>query len=293
MSLKKKTEVRTGKMVRELMLADEDVNASLIMVYSENGVNAEIKIEGLTPKCNEELFLSGNVDWNKSVIYKIVDFTGNAEVGKVTLTAMNKNNVSLQIERVMWSKGTKEEVAEDVTEATPVEKKPAPKKEVIVDVPKPVTPVAKPVTKPMEPITSVAPTPAPPKRVEPVSEKVVPAPSPKRVEAVIEKANPAPTKKEETISMTKKEAVTPAPKASAETNSALQTNYVKLVKKAVEVCQDYELGIDVDDSIESLKAELTSQGISVAFDKEIMDVVNRLRSLQDKGIKVEKVLNLL
>ena len=56
MSVKKKTQVRTGKMVRELMLADEDVNASLIMVYSENGVNAEIKIEGLTPKCNENYF---------------------------------------------------------------------------------------------------------------------------------------------------------------------------------------------------------------------------------------------
>ena len=107
MSVKKKTQVRTGKMVRELMLADEDVNASLIMVYSENGVNAEIKIEGLTPKCNEELFLSGNVDWNKSVIYKIVDFTGNAEVGKVTLTAMNKT-MFLEIERVMWSKENKE-----------------------------------------------------------------------------------------------------------------------------------------------------------------------------------------
>ena len=116
MSVKKKTQVRTGKMVRELMLADEDVNASLIMVYSENGVNAEIKIEGLTPKCNEELFLSGNVDWNKSVIYKIVDFTGNAEVGKVTLTAMNKNNVSLEIERVMWSKENKEAAEQEETQ---------------------------------------------------------------------------------------------------------------------------------------------------------------------------------
>ena len=76
-----------------------------------------------------------------------------------------------------------------------------------------------------------------------------------------------------------------------ETNSKLQENYVKLVKKTIEVCQDYELGIDIDDSIESLKEELQSQGISVTFDKEIMDVVNRLRSLQDKGIKVEKVLN--
>lgn len=65
------------------------------------------------------------------------------------------------------------------------------------------------------------------------------------------------------------------------------------MKKTIEVCQDYELGIDIDDSIEGLKEELQSQGISVTFDKEIMDVVNRLRSLQDKGIKVEKVLNLL
>ena len=142
MSVKKKTQVRTGKMVRELMLADEDVNASLIMVYSEDGVNAEIKIEGLTPKCNEELFLSGNVDWNKSVIYKIVDFTGNAEVGKVTLTAMNKNNVSLEIERVMWSKENKEaaEQEETVVETTP-------KKEVVVEAPKAVTPAPKPVTR--------------------------------------------------------------------------------------------------------------------------------------------------
>lgn len=236
MSVKKKTQVRTGKMVRELMLADEDVNASLIMVYSENGVNAEIKIEGLTPKCNEELFLSGNVDWNKSVIYKIVDFTGNAEVGKVTLTAMNKNNVSLEIERVMWSKENKEaaEQEETVVEATP-------KKEVVVEAPKAVTPAPKPVTRVETPAT---------------------APKPKQP-------------------------------ALTETNSKLQENYVKLVKKTIEVCQDYELGIDIDDSIEGLKEELQSQGISVTFDKEIMDVVNRLRSLQDKGIKVEKVLNLL
>lgn len=279
MSLKKKTQVRTGKMVRELMLADEDVNASLIMVYSENGVNAEIKIEGLTPKCNEELFLSGNVDWNKSVIYKIVDFTGNAEVGKVTLTAMNKNNVSLQIERVMWSKENKEEIGEEITEATPVVKEPTPTKETIVEVPKKVTPIAKPVTKPVEPIAPVTPP---------------PTPKPKRVEPVTEKPAPVPIKREETVPATgKTETVTPAPNASSETNSALQTNYVKLVKKAVEVCQDYELGIDIDDSIENLKAELNSQGISVTFDKEILDVVSRLRSLQDKGIKVEKVLNLL
>ncbi|MBJ8102533.1 MULTISPECIES: hypothetical protein [Bacillus cereus group] len=280
MSVKKKTQVRTGKMVRELMLADEDVNASLIMVYSENGVNAEIKIEGLTPKCNEELFLSGNVDWNKSVIYKIVDFTGNAEVGKVTLTAMNKNNVSLEVERVMWSKENKEaaEQEETVVEATP-------KKEVVVEAPKAVTPAPKPVTRVETPAAAPKPTP-------------VPTPKPVSVEAAVELSTPAPVKKTVPTPVKKQETapVTPAkPKQPAltETNTKLQENYVKLVKKTIEVCQDYELGIDIDDSIEGLKEELQSQGISVTFDKEIMDVVNRLRSLQDKGIKVEKVLNLL
>ncbi|RKF47738.1 hypothetical protein BCY92_09250 [Bacillus wiedmannii] len=279
MSVKKKTQVRTGKMVRELMLADEDVNASLIMVYSENGVNAEIKIEGLTPKCNEELFLSGNVDWNKSVIYKIVDFTGNAEVGKVTLTAMNKNNVSLEVERVMWSKENKEaaEQEETVVEATP-------KKEVVVETPKAVAPAPKPVTR-VE--TPAAPKPTP-----------VPTPKPVSVEAAVELSTPAPVKKAVPTPVTKQETAPVAPAkpkqpALTETNTKLQENYVKLVKKTIEVCQDYELGIDIDDSIESLKKELQSQGISVTFDKEIMDVVNRLRSLQDKGIKVEKVLNLL
>ncbi|ASL66984.1 hypothetical protein [Bacillus cereus] len=280
MSVKKKTQVRTGKMVRELMLADEDVNASLIMVYSENGVNAEIKIEGLTPKCNEELFLSGNVDWNKSVIYKIVDFTGNAEVGKVTLTAMNKNNVSLEIERVMWSKENKEAAEQEETQVEA-----APKKEVVVEAPKAITPAPKPVTRVETPAMAPKPTP-------------VPTPKPVSVEAAVELATPAPVKKAVPTPVTKQESapVAPAkPKQSAltETNTKLQENYVKLVKKTIEVCQDYELGIDIDDSIESLKEELQSQGISVTFDKEIMDVVNRLRSLQDKGIKVEKVLNLL
>ncbi|PEU00349.1 hypothetical protein [Bacillus cereus] len=280
MSVKKKTQVRTGKMVRELMLADEDVNASLIMVYSENGVNAEIKIEGLTPKCNEELFLSGNVDWNKSVIYKIVDFTGNAEVGKVTLTAMNKNNVSLEIERVMWSKENKEAAEQEETQVEA-----APKKEVVVEAPKAITPAPKPVTRVETPATAPKPTP-------------VPTPKPVSVEAAVELVTPAPVKKAVPTPVTKQETAPVAPAkpkqpALTETNSKLQENYVKLVKKTIEVCQDYELGIDIDDSIESLKEELQSQGISVTFDKEIMDVVSRLRSLQDKGIKVEKVLNLL
>ncbi|MGN4929031.1 hypothetical protein [Bacillus cereus group sp. MYBK14-1] len=280
MSVKKKTQVRTGKMVRELMLADEDVNASLIMVYSENGVNAEIKIEGLTPKCNEELFLSGNVDWNKSVIYKIVDFTGNAEVGKVTLTAMNKNNVSLEIERVMWSKENKEAAEQEETQVEA-----ALKKEVVVEAPKAITPAPKPVTRVETPAMAPKPTP-------------VPTPKPVSVEAAVELVTPAPVKKAVPTPVTKQETAPVAPAkpkqpALTETNSKLQENYVKLVKKTIEVCQDYELGIDIDDSIESLKEELQSQGISVTFDKEIMDVVSRLRSLQDKGIKVEKVLNLL
>lgn len=128
--------------------------------------------------------------------------------------------------------------------------------------------------------------------------KPTPAPKPVSVEAAVELSTPAPVKREVPTPVTKQET---APVASAkpeqpaltETNSKLQENYVKLVKKTIEVCQDYELGIDIDDSIEGLKEELQSQGISVTFDKEIMDVVNRLRSLQDKGIKVEKVLNLL
>lgn len=207
MSVKKKTQVRTGKMVRELMLADEDVNASLIMVYSENGVNAEIKIEGLTPKCNEELFLSGNVDWNKSVIYKIVDFTGNAEVGKVTLTAMNKNNVSLEVERVMWSKENKEAAEQEET---------------VVEAPKAVTPAPKPVTR-VE--TPAAPKPTP-----------VPTPKPVSVEAAVELSTPAPVKKAVPTPVTKQETApvapaTPKQPALTETNTKLQENYVKLVKR--------------------------------------------------------------
>ncbi|KMP75294.1 hypothetical protein TU56_06820, partial [Bacillus cereus] len=228
MSVKKKTQVRTGKMVRELMLADEDVNASLIMVYSENGVNAEIKIEGLTPKCNEELFLSGNVDWNKSVIYKIVDFTGNAEVGKVTLTAMNKNNVSLEIERVMWSKENKEAAEQEETQVEA-----APKKEVVVEAPKAITPAPKPVTRVETPAMAPKPTP-------------VPTPKPVSVEAAVELVTPAPVKKAVPTPVTKQETAPVAPAkpkqpALTETNSKLQENYVKLVKKTIEVCQDYEL----------------------------------------------------
>lgn len=155
----------------------------------------------------------------------------------------------------------------------------------VVEAPKAVTPAPKPVMRVETPAAEPKPTP-------------VPTPKPVSVEAAVELSTPAPVKKVVSTPVTKQETapVTPAkPKQPAltETNSKLQENYVKLVKKTIEVCQDYELGIDIDDSIEGLKEELQNQGISVTFDKEIMDVVNRLRSLQDKGIKVEKVLNLL
>ena len=118
------------------------------------------------------------MDWNKSVIYKIVDFTGNAEVGKVTLTAMNKNNVSLEIERVMWSKENKEaaEQEETVVEATP--------KKVVVEVPKAVTPAPKPVTRVETPATAPTPKPTP-----------APTPKPVSVEAAVELSTPAPVKR--------------------------------------------------------------------------------------------------
>ena len=182
MSVKKKTQVRTGKMVRELMLADEDVNASLIMVYSENGVNAEIKIEGLTPKCNEELFLSGNVDWNKSVIYKIVDFTGNAEVGKVTLTAMNKTMFQ-KLNALCGVKKIKKRRARRNTGRSNTEKK-------CVEAPKAITPAPKPVTR-VKHLHGTWPTP-------------VPTPKPS-VEATVELVTPAPVKKAVPTPVTKQE----------------------------------------------------------------------------------------
>ncbi|MFD3447768.1 hypothetical protein ACFDTO_24570 [Microbacteriaceae bacterium 4G12] len=284
MSLKKQTNVRTGKMVRELMLADEDVTASLIMVYSNNGVNEEIKIEGLNPKSNEELFLSGTVDWNKSVIYKIVDFSGKAEVGKALLTAMNKNNVTLEIERVMWSKGNKEEE---------VEKEEEEEKLTLVHTE---LPEAKPLKRPeVQPPVSV-------ERVSSVQnskplEQTTPLKKPEPVEPTISIEKSKPIEQKMSIIKPKpvefQEVKNEVASNTQSKNTTLQENYVRLVAKAVEVCQDYELGIDLDNSIENLKTELQHQGIEVTFNAEIMNVVNQLRALSQKGINIEKVLNLL
>ncbi|MFX3622574.1 MAG: hypothetical protein ACE3JP_00685 [Ectobacillus sp.] len=259
MSLKKKTEVRTGKMVRELMLADKDVTASLIMVYSNNNVNEEIKIEGLAPKSNEELFLSGNVDWNQSVIYKIVDFSGKAEVGKAMLVDMKKNNVTLQIERVMWSKGKQDE--EPIKEAEKSEPEllhtmvPAQKEQ-----PKTEAPAIK-----LEPKKQAAPVPSPP--TAPAEEK----------KAVL---RPVETERKHAAPI-----VAEVPE--------LQDKYDRLCKKAIAVCQDYELGMDVDDSIEGLKAELEAQGLKIDLDPEFMKAIEQLRSLKAKGIQIEKIMNLI
>lgn len=294
MSVKKQTNVRTGKMVRELMLADKEVTASLIMVYSKNGVNEEIKIEGLHPKSNEELFLSGKVDWNKSVIYKTVDFTGKAEVGKALLTDMKKNNVMLEIERVMWSKETQEEEAAAAAEAEPIAARETEKK-----------PAAIHTTTPPEKERAV--------KAEPLS----PPPAPVRMEASVQEVNKpiVPQVKAETVSASSlptakqtapepviraAEVTAPPVKQTApekpfaqETQSELAGKYERLVSKTKEVCQDYDLGLDLDDSIEALKEELNKQGVSLDFDAHIMDAVRSLRELKTRGISLDKILNLV
>ncbi|MFB9761883.1 hypothetical protein [Ectobacillus funiculus] len=314
MSVKKQTNVRTGKMVRELMLADKEVTASLIMVYSKNGVNEEIKIEGLHPKSNEELFLSGKVDWNKSVIYKTVDFTGKAEVGKALLTDMKKNNVTLEIERVMWSKETQEEeeaIEAELIAAKEAEKKPAaihtttpPEKERTVKA-EPVSPPPAPVR--METIVQKVNEPiVPPVKTETVSASSIPAakqiaPEPVRHAAEVT-APPVRRAAEVTAPPVKRAAEVTAPPVkraapeepfAPETQSELAGKYERLVSKAKGVCQDYDLGLDLDDSIESLKEELNKQGISLDFDADIMNAVRSLRELKTKGISLDKILNLV
>lgn len=294
MSVKKQTNVRTGKMVRELMLADKEVTASLIMVYSKNGVNEEIKIEGLHPKSNEELFLSGKVDWNKSVIYKTVDFTGKAEVGKALLTDMKKNNVMLEIERVMWSKETQEEEAAAEAEAEPIaaretEKKPAaihtttpPEKERAVKA-EPLSPPPAPVRmetsvqKVNEPIASQV-------KAETVSASSLPA---------AKQAAPEPVIRAAEVTAPPVTQTAPEKPFAQETQSELAGKYERLVSKAKEVCQEYDLGLDLDDSIEALKEELNKQGVSLDFDAHIMDAVRSLRELKTRGISLDKILNLV
>lgn len=314
MSVKKQTNVRTGKMVRELMLADKEVTASLIMVYSKNGVNEEIKIEGLHPKSNEELFLSGKVDWNKSVIYKTVDFTGKAEVGKALLTDMKKNNVTLEIERVMWSKETQEEeeaIEAELIAAKEAEKKPAaihtttpPEKERTVKA-EPVSPPPAPVR--METIVQKVNEPiVPPVKTETVSASSIPAAkqtAPEPVRRAAEVTTPPvrhaaqvtapPVKHAAEVTAPPVKRAAPEEPFAPETQSELAGKYERLVSKAKEVCQDYDLGLDLDDSIESLKEELNKQGISLDFDADIMNTVRSLRELKTKGISLDKILNLV
>ncbi|MBO9129687.1 hypothetical protein [Bacillus sp. 165] len=266
MSVKKQTQVRTGKMVRELMLDDKDVAASLIMVYSNNGRNEEIKIEGLTPKSNEELFLSGNVDWNHSVIYKIVDFAGKAEVGKVTMESMNKNNLTLKIERIMWSKeknGEKQEMEEELKEELKEEFE-----EEIQPVVELETPQEKPVDKQEENKLTLV-------HKEPKQEQ--------------------PAVKKETTPLIKQKAVAttvPLQKATP-FSSKTEDHYQCLVSKATSVCHDYDLGMDIDDSIEQLKKELQTQNVYVPLDKDVMDVVSQLRQLKEKGLNLDSIYKLI
>jgi hypothetical protein len=314
MSVKKQTNVRTGKMVRELMLADKEVTASLIMVYSKNGVNEEIKIEGLHPKSNEELFLSGKVDWNKSVIYKTVDFTGKAEVGKALLTDMKKNNVTLEIERVMWSKETQEEeeaIEAELIAAKEAEKKPAaihtttpPEKERTVKA-EPVSPPPAPAR--METIVQKVNEPiVPPVKAETVSASSIPAAkqtAPEPVRRAVEVTTPPvrhaaqvtapPVKHAAEVTAPPVKRAAPEEPFAPETQSELAGKYERLVSKAKEICQDYDLGLDLDDSIESLKEELNKQGISLDFDADIMNAVRSLRELKTKGISLDKILNLV
>lgn len=303
MSVKKQTNVRTGKMVRELMLADKEVTASLIMVYSKNGVNEEIKIEGLHPKSNEELFLSGKVDWNKSVIYKTVDFTGKAEVGKALLTDMKKNNVTLEIERVMWSKETQEE--EEAIEAELIAAKEAEKKPAAIHTTTPLekerTVKAEPVSPPpapvrMETIVQKVNEPiVPPVKTETVSASSIPAAkqiAPEPVRRAAEVTAP-PVKHAAEVTAPPVKRAAPEEPFAPETQSELAGKYERLVSKAKEICQDYDLGLDLDDSIESLKEELNKQGISLDFDADIMNAVRSLRELKTKGISLDKILNLV
>ena len=106
--------------------------------------------------------------------------------------------------------------------------------------------------------------------------KPTPAPTPKpvSVEAAVELSTPAPVKREVPTPVTKQETAPVAPAkpkqpALTETNSKLQENYVKLVKKTIEVCQDYELGIDIDDSIEGLKKNYKAKVLALHLTKKL------------------------
>ena len=77
----------------------------------------------------------------------------------------------------MWSKENKEAAEQEETQV-----KAAPKKEVVVEAPKAITPAPKPVTRVETPAMAPKPTP-------------VPTPKPVSVEAAVELVTPAPVKK--------------------------------------------------------------------------------------------------
>ena len=117
----------------------------------------------------------------------------------------------------MWSKENKEAAEQEETQVEA-----APKKEVVVEAPKAITPAPKPVTRVETPAMAPKPTP-------------VPTPKPVSVEAAVELVTPAPVKSGP-YSVTKQETAPVAPAkpkqpALTETNSKLQENYVKLVKR--------------------------------------------------------------
>ena len=87
--------------------------------------------------------------------------------------------------------------------------------------------------------------------------KPTPVPTPKasKRRAAVELVTPAPVKKQSLLQLQSRDStgfiLQNRSDLLTETNSKLQENYVKLVEKTIEVCQDYELGIDIDDSIEA------------------------------------------
>lgn len=282
MALKKQTQIRTGKMVRELMLGDKVVSASTIMVYSNDNVNEEIKIESITPSSNEEIFSSADIDWNKSVIYKVVDFIGNSEVGKVVLDDIKKNHVSLKIERIMWKKEPNQEkvmvdspissetdapATEEMEKTVPspkIEKiKPAQEEKAQVEIAKPVpTPLAKEKAKPATTVQADT-------KMKSASSSL------------------ADVKMKSATSNLTNEKVKVTP------NKPTTQGYQRLLQIAMTICTNWDLGCDLDESIDTLKAELKQQGVTSYYDEDTRKALDSIRTLKEKGINLESLLDII
>ncbi|GGE71396.1 hypothetical protein [Priestia taiwanensis] len=272
MCAKKHNAIRTAKMARELMLGDKDVTASTVMVYSNDGINDEIKIEGLHPKSNEEIFSTGEIDWNYSVIYKIVDFTGKAEIGKVILDGMHKNNVTLKIEKIMWRK-------EPQQEAVKVEEAPQPEPQQVEKPAHPAQEIAKPVKKEVVKVEGIKQE-APKKEVQ---QELV-----RNVQPSTPKVAPAPVKTERVV-----QPVKPIDPQTTHNTPEIEKKYKRLLTRTTEICRNWDLGADIDDAIESLKDELAAQGAPPYLDSETIQTLQQLRSLKNKGINLEKLVKLV